>query len=113
MVEINEGVRGPESASDLVAGEELAGLREEKAKQLERLGVDADADTLPTKLARGGVGLKDAEAVETDWRGVGHGRLENSVVDEAGRAGKIMRATVSGFSCGISGLRREILRRQR
>lgn len=90
VVEVDIGVRGPEGAGDLVAGKELAGAFEQKAEKLEGLGMDADASALAAEFAGGGVGLEDAEAVETGWFGFAHGRMGNSVLDETGGAGKIL-----------------------
>lgn len=96
VVEVDVGAGRPEGAGDVVAGEELAGLLEEEAEELEGLGVDADAGALAAEFAGGWVGLEDAEAVEPGWFCVAHARMGTSVVDEAGGAGEIVAVRVGG-----------------
>lgn len=73
MVEVDEGVAGPELASDLVAGEDLSGAGEEEDERLEGLRVELDADAGAAEFAGGGVGLEGAETEAPGWGWVGHG----------------------------------------
>lgn len=60
---VDESAVGPKGAGDLVAGEQLAGVLEEQAEELEGLDVETDADALAAELAGGGVYVEDAEAI--------------------------------------------------
>lgn len=63
MFGVDESAVGPELASDLVAGEQLAGAIEKHAENLEGLGVEAEADALAAELAGGGIGFEGSEAI--------------------------------------------------
>ena len=73
MFGVDEGAVGPELAGDLVAGEELAGVFEKHAENLEGLGVEAESDALAAELAGGGVGFEGSEAIAAvGWLRAGH-----------------------------------------
>ena len=63
MLIINKSTVGPKLAGNLFARKKLAGPVEEHQKHLEGLGVQLDAQALAAKLSRGGVYLKDSEAI--------------------------------------------------
>jgi hypothetical protein len=68
---VDEGAFGPKHARDLIAREQLTGPVQISVKQheenLEGLGVEFDAHSLPAQLTRGGVRFKDSKAIAPVW----------------------------------------------
>jgi hypothetical protein len=62
VLEVHEGVRGPQALSQLLASDQLTGSVHERAQYLEGLYGDLDPDALPSHLAGAPVDFKDAEA---------------------------------------------------
>ena len=52
MFKIDEGIRGPQVAANLFAGNHLAGIYEQQDEELKRLGLQANPRAVLAKLAR-------------------------------------------------------------
>ena len=61
VVEVNEGVGGPEDTAEVFAADELAGMLEEIDKHPERLLADANGNAVAPQLGIASVDFKDAE----------------------------------------------------
>src|SRR4029078_12795160 len=70
LAELHEGVLAPERASELVMGDHGARPLHEDEERAGRLGSEVDAAARPGQLARGLIGLEDAEAVAGHARSV-------------------------------------------
>ena len=73
MLIVDEGSVGPQLVGDFLARKKLAGPVEQHEEHLEGLGVQLDAQALTAKFSRGGIHLKDSEAIT-------RGRLRASAV---------------------------------
>ena len=62
VVEIDEGVGGPENAAEVFAADELAGVLEKINKRTEGLLANPDRDAIAAQLGIAGIDLEDAEA---------------------------------------------------
>jgi len=60
---VDKGSVGSQFAGDFFTREQLAGPVEEHEEHLEGLGIQLNAQALAAKLSRGGVHLKDSEAI--------------------------------------------------
>lgn len=72
MFVVDEGSVWPECAGDLFASEELAGPLQKHEEHLEGLGVQLNADALPTEFAESGICFEYSEAVASGWLIVEH-----------------------------------------
>ncbi len=77
MVEIDEGVGGPEFLAQIIASDHVASALQEQGEHLERLILQAELGAVLAQLAGGEVELEDAKAGDSAgaiaW-GSGHGR---------------------------------------
>jgi len=64
VIEIHKGVGGPKAGAQLFARDKPAGMFKKQAKDLKRLGLQADPGAAATKLAGMQIGFKDAEFYE-------------------------------------------------
>jgi hypothetical protein len=68
VVEVDEGIGGPEDATEVFAADELAGMLEEIDKHPEGLLADTDGNAVAPQLEIASVDLKDTET--PDLRGI-------------------------------------------
>ncbi len=69
VVEVYEGVPGPESLTQFVASHQLTGTLDERGKHLDWLPLQCQADAGLAEFARVEVDLEDAKADEASRRG--------------------------------------------
>lgn len=72
MLEVDEGVGGPQLLGDLFARDQFAGVVQQHAQDLKWLGIKPDPYTLAAKLSGYGVSLKNSEAIAPCWLRTGH-----------------------------------------
>ena len=62
MIEVDEGVGGPESSAELLTGDESAGRGEKNREDVEGLAAEFKTDAVLEEFASVQVGLKGAKA---------------------------------------------------
>jgi hypothetical protein len=67
MFVINERPFGPQFLGDFLSSQKFSGSFQEHEEHLERLGVQFNANPLPSKLSRSGVYFECSKAVAPGW----------------------------------------------
>ena len=80
MIEIDEGVGGPDFRAQLVTGYDLARIPQERTEDLKGLLLKANAGAVFAQFSRGEVGFKDAEAQKAGFAVGGRQRHEGARV---------------------------------
>src|SRR5579884_3405628 len=66
VVEIDEGIGGPEAVAEVFAGDDIARALEQDNQYLERLFLELDFAAIAKEFARADIGFEDSEAIARD-----------------------------------------------
>jgi hypothetical protein len=74
VIEVDEGVGGPEALLDLFAGDDFSGSFEEQGEDLEGLSLEAELDAALPQFARAEIEFENSETGDAAVRRERHGR---------------------------------------